>query len=377
MPQVLNYASPEPRQWHVGRRILATLPLTLGLFGYAMLCMPTAMPNHDWSMNHFYWRAATYLWTLPVPLFVLCWPAGRFSKVALILYAIISGYADACTIYLLTPDQLHHHGTLFNCVFMIPIHIAGVGGIAWISRFAIARFGWHLVGELSPRQKTARAAIFIAIALIGIIFPSAYSSVALYRLEKEGRNRADGDWAAHSVVLCNMYGWRPPHQLGQVTIQSEFDARTGFLLTVFMNEGYEDAYWRRILELIETNGIPSWSKKSRLVSDSEMVSLLNTSTMQPVTEFPYDAAPGITLFRDGAITRWGTTTTAISKELTIASRFSVAGPQQDAGAVDTAYVGRFEKYPGMVFVRYGHEWIAACTDDGWILEYASKSWPRQ
>jgi hypothetical protein len=76
------------------------------------------------------------------------------------------------------------------------------------------------------------------------------------------------------------------------------------------------------------------------------------------------------------ITRWGTTTTAISKELTIASRFSRAGPLQDAGAADTAYVGRFEKDPGIVFVRYGHEWIAACTNDGWILEYASKNWPR-
>jgi hypothetical protein len=307
----------------------------------------------------------------PIALFVLCSIEGRLSKIALFSYAVASGLIDSVAVRKLAILPPGFGGTLLGYVPIVSAHLAGVGVIAWICRLLTASFGWPPEHEPTRRQQFARVIVFVGIIVIAFFSPCIYQQAVIRRLEKEGRDRADADWAAHTAAVWGWLGWAKPRRFANVTITSQFDFDTGLPVRGLTRDGIEDAYWRRLVELIRIHGVPSWSQKSRLASDLDLVAMLNNSTMVPVPDLPYDVAPGIVLFRNGDITRWGVTMTSFSHEMTIGSRYSGASVYEDLSEADVTYVGRSEKYPGVIFVRYGHEWIAECTEDGWILEYAT------
>jgi hypothetical protein len=372
MSQLLDYATPQPRQLDIAKRIVATLPLSLGVIAYASLCRPAALQRGYPPIDPI-WTAVTYLWPFPVLLFALCWPRSRFSKTALLLYAVVSGYIDACTVVMMTPHRFSFIDAMFNSVLIIPMHLVGVVAIASIGRFAISRFDASPDTDWTYRQRTGRIAAFIIILAVGIVFPFVFRRAAILHQEKAGVDLADDDWAAHTAVIRSSEGWESEHSFGDATITSYFDVNSGLPLKSDMHMGFEQSYENRIHELLQTHGVPPWSQKTRLVSDADLTSMLAATTMKAITAFPYDAAPGIVLIRNGSISRWGGSMSSASNDLSIASQFS--GLSGFGSSTDTAYVGRLEKYPGVVFVRCGQKWVAACTDDGWILGYASRNWP--
>jgi peptidoglycan/LPS O-acetylase OafA/YrhL len=129
MSQLLDYASPLPPRQDIAGRIVATLPLTLGVIAYALLCRPASMQRGYPPIDPI-WTAVTFLWAFPVPLFVLSWPPGRFSRVALLMYAVVSGYIDACTVVEMVPHRFSFIGALGNAIPLIPVHLLCVGVVA-------------------------------------------------------------------------------------------------------------------------------------------------------------------------------------------------------------------------------------------------------
>jgi len=371
MPLILDYATPQPRHWDVGRKLAATLPLSLGLVAYALLCIPAARQRGYPPIDHL-WTGVTYLWPFPVPLFMFCWPKGRFSKTVLLLYAIVSGYIDACTIVMMVPNRFSFIWALVNSVYVIPVHLVGVGIVAWVSRSLISRLGSFQENTSKYCQRVFRVAGFTVIVLLAFLFPFIYRHVATLLQENGGRNGADADWANHKAVILNSDGWDSEHSYGNATIVSYIDLDSGLRYRSDHHMGYEQAYKDRIQELIRIHGVPPWSLKNRLVSDADLVAMLTAQTMQPVSTFPYNAAPGITLMRNGTVSGSGGSTNFATSDLTIDAQFSGMNCMCQSG--DPAYVGRLKKYPGIVFVRCGQKWVAACTDDGWILGYAALNW---
>lgn len=370
MSPYLDYAPPPPlRPRDFAVRVGATSPLWLGLIAYALLCVPAAVQRGYPPIDPA-WTGVTYVWPLPVVLFVLFCPAGRFARVALLVYAVASGYVDACTVVLMVPHRFSFIGALTGSTLTIPVHLAGVAVTAWVGRRAVSRLDRPGADRNPSRRRAIRLAIAGAALVIGIALPFAYRLIAIECQERGGRERADADWAAQAAEVFSPDGWFTEHGYGDATVRSYFDAESGLPLRSHMHHGFEDAYNDRVRELVRLHGAPPWSQRSRFVSDADLVSMLDDPTMTPVTSFPYDAAHGIVLLRNGSVTRWGGTMGNGSNDLSIATQFS--GLHGFGNSLEEAYVGRLARYPDVIFVRCGHKWVAACTADGCVLGYASR-----
>jgi hypothetical protein len=74
------------------------------------------------------------------------------------------------------------------------------------------------------------------------------------------------------------------------------------------------------------------------------------------------------LTHGGTVSRWGGSFTSGSNDLDVETR--LGGTFGASGYSGNAAVGHLAKYPGVIFVRGGDKWIAAASDDGWILNGA-------
>jgi hypothetical protein len=166
-------------------------------------------------------------------------------------------------------------------------------------------------------------------------------------------------------VIFSELGHSIDYDYANVRISRNFDPETGLSLYPDMGHGFERAYMIRIRELLSQHGIPEWSQKSRLVTDADMVQMLTSSEITTITTFPFQAAPGISLQRDKG-------TNDLFIETAHGETAYIGGNGRSS---DTAYVARLDRYAGVIFVRCGQKWVAACTDDGWILGYAFTNTP--
>ena len=107
--------------------------------------------------------------------------------------------------------------------------------------------------------------------------------------------RADADWANRSAYILSSNSWMVPHQVGNYDIFDYFDADSGLPLRDEMHHEYEASYKARIQQLLAIHGVPPWSHKQQLVSDADLLGMLSTNDMTPVTAYPYDLSPNAVL----------------------------------------------------------------------------------
>jgi hypothetical protein len=340
------------------RKTVAAALLIAATIAYALICFPAAS-RRGYSPIDYAWIGVTYLWIFAIPLFTMIVPPGHFSRHALFWYALATAYIDGCTVIGLVPHRLDLRQGILFIPFFGPIHLAAVAFVAWLSRRVIA--------------PTSRVPVVAIVLILAAATPFAYRYVARAEDASEGRQRADADWAGHTARIISPDGPDSFCQMGNLLFETEWDSATGLRLQHDMRDGYEPGYNARVAELLRLHGLPDWSMKNRMVSDADMAAMLTSADMKPVTTFPRELTPDVVLMRRGTLNRWGGSMTNDSDGLCIET--SKWDGYDDGDNDGPAYIGRLDKYPGVVFVRCGSAWVAACTDDGWILSHVSKNEP--
>jgi hypothetical protein len=369
MAQVLDYAAPSPRVSI--RNCLAILTLALGAVIYAALCWPAMRQRGYPPIDHF-WNGVTYLWVVPVLCFTLICLPGRVFYPSLAAYALATAYIKGCTIVEMVP---HRFNPLQGLVFIFiygPIHLILTAAIAESSDFILAWTGLAPESDSSENKDErmgARIAAIFFILLVATAFPFLFRRIAIARDFSAGEAKADMDWADHSAYILSVL-WTRFRSSGDYDLYDYFDPESGLPLRPVMGHEYEAGYMARVERLLSTQGVPPWSHKQQFVSDADILNIFKAKDLTPVTTYPCDLSPCAVLIRGGSVNRWGGTFISGSSELCVDTQFGGNFGQDYYGDAAT---GRLAKYPGVIFVRGGDEWIAAISEDGWLLKTASKS----
>jgi hypothetical protein len=365
--QALDSAS-RPQVDGLGKKAGAIL-LLAAFMGYALLGITiTALVGHLSMPNEidYAWDGSTFLWVFAVPLFTLICPPGRFSRGALLLYALATAYIDGRIGFALSVQVLGD--TLSNLIIYAPIHLLCVAVFAWLSRWMFRVLGLSADSNARP-PRNRRLFAAMVILILAAAFPVGYRQIAQGRDLRQGRERADADWAAHTAVLRSRDGPESGNEIGGINFTYHFDPDSGLRLGMVPMSRSARAYSDRISELLRLNGSPPWSMKSRLVKDEDLAAMLTSKEMTEVTTFPYEVTPDVVVMRRGTLNRWGINMSNDSDDSDVETS---KGCGSNGSVNEPVFVGRLSKYPGSVFVRFGADSVFACTDDGWILSEAWK-----
>ena len=289
----------------------------------------------------------------------------------LVLYALVTAYIDGCTVVELVPHRFNPGEGIYLLPFFGPIHLLGAAAITWLSRFifrrlkieatseAIGKESWHSVGSVFA---------FLAILGAAAAFPSVFRQIAVAMDFHNGVACADALWADHSAYILSDNAMEP-RSVGNYDLIHYFDPVFGLPLRQSFRHEYEPGYNARLQELLAIHGAPSWSHKRQLVSDADLLAMLKPKKLEPVTHYPFDLSAHVTLWHGGTLSRWGVTSGSAQNTLGIETEFGSSWGGNYSG---DAAIGRQSKYPGVIFVGAGDEWIAAVSEEGWILNAAMK-----
>ena len=175
------------------------------------------------------------------------------------------------------------------------------------------------------------------------------------RPRRLGRSQADADWAARSAVVyidhADMYAVQGPYSFIRC-----YDTRTGLRHRAWRSESFGRAYNQRIDELVREQGLPSWSAKSAIPDDAELIAMLQAS-METIAVFPHEITPNVVLQADG---RGDSRSVSVVGRSERYGNITLGVPHSDEGV----FVARSQIRPETVFIRSGHQWLSAFSSDG-------------
>ena len=340
---------------------------------YAVLCTP-AIGRRGYPPIDPAWMGVTFLWVSPVLLAatVDLMPFAKRYK-ALAMYCIATAFFDAGTMGGIVPRNVSLLGTIVLTVVMYgPLHLVVgfvVDGMIQAIRAAVRFVAPTMPGRVA---NATRWTVFGALLLLTCAFPFAFRADAFADLQQRGRSHAEQDWRSRRAdIYVGDFNTRAYQQVERTMLTHNYDRATG--LEIRPQHGrsqYEDAYNRRIRELLNQHGVPEWSMKDHIVSDDDLINMLDSEEMNEIGVFPYDVNANITLMRRGPVTRWGVTSSKSRDDLSVLTRHHGSA----GGGLDVApvHVGQLSKYPEVVFVRNGRSWIGAFHDSGRFLSSADR-----
>jgi len=353
-----------------GQFTLVTYTYCVGGIFYAFLCGP-AIGRRGYPPIDPAWMAVTFLWVVPILLSAAIDTRPfrqRFRGLA--LYCIATAFFDAATFGGTVPRYVTFLGTLFDTVTLFgPLHLvvgAILDGFIQLIR-SIARL---TVSTQSPIVRSVTPWLVFAVLLVlAGAFPFVFRASSFAELAHRGRTQAEKDWDDHRAVLY--IDWLDSFEYARdPTIINEYDRTTGLKQSHPHRETqYVEAYNERIAGLLREHGIPDWSMKDHLVDASDLIGMLDSAEMAPIEQFPYEINENIILFRRGTIRRWGGTMSSSNDSLSIGTKASLVGVGNDKKPVS---VGRLVKYPEVVFIRNGDDWVGAFHESGRQLSSASR-----
>lgn len=357
---------------------------------YAVLCVP-AINARGYPPIDPGWLAVPFLWVAAIPL-SLVFDARPFKKrfKGLAIYCLVTAFFDAGTAGGVVPRHVTLPGMLVMTIVYGPMHLVvgmfverlsqGIGGAA---RSILKRL-WP--GNIRLVQWLA----FVVLVLLTCGFPFAFRAYSIADSRHRGRTQAEKEWNAGRAEMYVAF----PDFSGDV--QHRFDPVTGLKIRErgYMSE-YSLAYQARVAELLAKHGIPEWSMKKYIPADVDLVAMFDSKKMEKIKAFPHNVNENIILTRQGTVTRWNTTFSNISGFLAIATPQAFTGvgaARSDYSRVDgrvtfafgggdnsygpqnePVFVGRLPKYPQVIFVRSGTDWIGAFHQSGELLSSADRS----
>ena len=226
--------------------------------------------------------------------------------------------------------------------------------------------------------------MLVLVALLACSFPFAFRAYSIADLRHRGRTQAEEDWNAGRAemhVACLDRGRDVTHR---------FDPATGLKIRVYgymSKYPYSLAYQARVAALLAEHGIPEWSMKKCIPADDDLVAMLDSTQMEKINTFPHDVNHNIILIRHGTVTRWNTTFSNMSGFLAVATPQGLIDIGTNGGSSSSddhshvtlscfgeantgrspnepVFVGRSPKYPWLIFVRSGNDWVESFTRVG-------------
>jgi len=219
------------------------------------------------------------------------------------------------------------------------------------------------------RPSVWAARVIAALASAGVVFILLLRFVFPYFsawLEKHaGRGAAEKDWREERAVVFVYSPVATMYRRGKYFFEPNYDSRTGLKMYYpppWQSTAFCAAYNNRVQELIHTHGLPPWSVRDYLLSRDELIALLQTDTLEQVTQFPQTLGDGLVLRNGGSFSRWGYTCWDPEDALIVEARFggSITIPDPHL----PVYVCRLGEHSGMVVVRSGQSWLAVFHEDG-------------
>ncbi len=353
-----------------GQFTLVTYTYCVGGVFYAFLCGP-AIGRRGYPPIDPAWMAVTFLWVVPVLLSATIDTRPFRQRLHdLAIYCVATAFIDAATFGGTVPRHVTFLGTLIDTVILFgPLHLV-VGtildGFVQLIR-SMARFAAYTLPP-TVRSATPWLAFAALLALAGA-FPFVFRAYSFAELAHRGRTQAEKDWNDQCAQVY--VDWSDPFKYaGDSTLINEYDRTTGLKKSHRHRETqYVEAYNERIAELLREHGIPDWSMKDHLVDASDLIGMLDSAEMDPIEQFPYEINENIILFRRGTISRWGGTMSSSDDGLSIGTKASLVGVGNDKKPVS---IGRLVKYPDVVFIRNGDDWVGAFHESGRELSSATR-----
>jgi hypothetical protein len=357
---------------------------------YAILCLP-AINARGYPPIDPGWTGVTFLWIAAIPLSVIFDVRPfklRFRELA--IYCFATAFFDAGTASYIVPRNVTLLEMLVLTIWYGPIHLA-VGLLIEGVSLGIRTVVWLVFKTPRPRlylilQWGTSSAMF----LLTCSFPFAYRAAIFADFRDRGRTLAEEDWkTGRAEMKVENFDW-----WGKIT--HWFDPATGLKIQCrgFMSR-ISLAYKERVAELLAEQGIPEWSMKKDIPADADLVAMLDSKTMEKIEVFPHQVNDNIILIRKGTFERWNTTFCNAGNFLAIATPQALVGlgiswsegvsdtnhstmrwGPEDVGSVsqnEPAFIGRLLKYPRVIFIRSGANWVGAFHESGECLSSAKRN----
>jgi len=222
-------------------------------------------------------------------------------------------------------------------------------------------------GRLSNARQWIRTAVVIAGSAVALVLAWAFLSPKLYSWmeARAGQGAAERDWRHERAVVFVFSPNGITYRRGRYFFQPNYDSRTGLKVTYRSprrSDEFFKAYNQRVQELITAHGLPPWSVKEYLLPEDELIALLETRTMDQVSEFPQTLGPGLVLRKGGTFSRWDYTSSVPEDAVQVEARHGGSIGISDSWL--PLYVCRLGKDSKIVVIRGNQNWLGVFHEDG-------------
>lgn len=362
----LDYAPPPKFSWPTGRVAILGV-LIAWTVAYAIVCVP-AMGQRGYPPLESHLQGLTLCWIGAIPITALIEKWSKSRLFILLGYAGVTGFIDAASWPTMVPNRFNPGVTIFMTLIVFwPLHLLVAAIVELVSRAIMSGICKIKAGKAAGRVGRVVGAILL---LVGCIFlPSAYASYDHWSLARAGIKFADEDWAAHRASIFTSEDSMYEMVRSDIRLERHFDELTGLPLNLNFQNGWETAYNQRVAELLRSSGKPAWCAP-QIPSPADFATRLDSGNFTVVTTFPSGITPDIVVFHGGTIRKWGGSVSSGDPGLAIATSagrlFGVSSNRKPT------YISRDPHFPGVVFIRDGHEWLGAFAEDGRFIAAVSK-----
>ncbi len=350
--------SPKRPSW------VCIIPLVIGAIAYYVACSIEISRSQE-PLPDIYWPAVAQLWIFAIPIFVLFARKGRYARFAIAAYAITTAMIRGSSVIepvmgqgWMAPYRAGWFETAINTVVYSPIHLIEAMCVAVCIR-VLQKLGKktsdkRAVGFKGSRGFIFKASLVLAICLAAFVTPTGYRRWVVIPCQVHGRTRADAEWANGSA--CQASPIDTDDRANILFLSSQYDFVNGLRIRMINGSSYEEAfeqiaYGQRVDELIRLHGIPPWSRLSEFVAEADLVTIMTSTTLKPVTVFPSQITAGVVLKASNVV------------DGAIGTGF------QYGSTPCPVFIGELPRYPGVKFLRLGNEFVVVCTAQG-VLETA-------
>jgi hypothetical protein len=362
------------RSW-VTAHVASNWTLFVGAGVYALLCMP-AITERGYPPIDPVWHVFPFLWVLPLLLSRVLDTRSRDERWrAVAAYAAGAAFFDSGALLpTVVPKSVDFKLVIgmvvTTLVFFAPVHTAIAFLLEKLTQFCSRKSRAKQGGDEVVHAISRRRWVIFAVLLCGATaLPFGIRQALLAQERQRGRTRAEEDWLKRSAIVYADH--RTEFVDRKVMIDWMYDHATGLRLRTKMDDhGFSDAYNQRTSELVAENGVPDWSTAKGLIGNEELATLFESNQLAEIRTLPYYASQGIEVERGKVVESEGQTARSDKEQLWIKTKKS--GIEATGGAGGPVFAGRLARFPNLVFIREGNNWLGVFHEDGYFLGYATK-----
>jgi hypothetical protein len=355
------------------REAASVASLLIGGITYSLLC-GTAIGQRGYPPLDPFWTAVTFLWVVPV--LISCWFdswSNPRRKIHLLVYALATAFVDSATPVNIVPKFINPAELILATALLYgPYHVVVTFLIEAIVQGILGRWrssaGETTESEWRPRFSLLAVMYFCTISCVAIGLPIGFRSFVVQMQQIHGKDVAEQQWLAGEPSI---YARNEPISVKDALVEYEIDRDTGLRFRhSFKDSEFAQSYNERMKELLHQDDGRLQALKESIPTPERMVDLLDSSELNEVADFPHEIAPSIIIFRRGTISRWGSTMSNESDNLSVATE--EGGMMGIGGGIQPVFIGLDQPTKGLVTIRNGNSWVGVFQKGGRRIAWASR-----